>query len=303
MNRTGLSRSVRDSAKFPSDFKGPTVGAKLVIVALQNVTSIGGYMFSRLVLSFTGFLIFVAAPKALAQGNDVYNFYFQKGSAPQTVNQGGGGQAVTAPPVVPLAPAPAPVAPSQVVTEPTAPLATAVVATAKPEPQPARDYNRFELFLGPTRISDEVGTGTAYTVGAQVNFNRYVGMRLQGHRLATETAEYTVGTGYGNFAVLKDRDSSSNLYGGQAALVFTPIHLDLLGHKLVRVSGLAGLMSQRRWNFNGFSAEDSVRTEVRPFLGVSAGVALNDNVGVEASVAMLDGGKVGQATGSLVFSF
>src|SRR5262249_6054972 len=151
----------------------------------------------------------------------------QKGGAPQTVIQGGGGQ--TAAPAPAAAPSPA----AEV--QPPAPPAAApvpVVATTQSgaPAAPERDYKRGELSLGATRIADEVGTGKAYTVGGQFNFNRYLGTRLIGYRLATESAAYNEGAG-----PFLDQNKAPNLLGGQASLVFTPIHIDLVGHKLLRV--------------------------------------------------------------------
>ena len=41
----------------------------------------------------------------------------------------------------------------------------------------------------------------------------------------------------------------------------------------------------------------------RGFWGAAAQFSLNENVAVEGTVALLDGGKLGQASAGLVFSF
>jgi hypothetical protein len=216
-------------------------------------------------------------------GNDVYNFYFQKGEAPQNVYQGGGGQDSSGL----IAPASAPSVPAPPATAPSTEQSQQVVEAAPP---PKRDYNFYEIHLGPTRISDSVGQGTAYTLGGQLNFNRYLGTRLQGQYLASESADYS--------RPVKRTNQASNRWGGLAALVFTPLRMDLVGHSLIRISALSGVRSERR-----FKTADQIQTRVEPFVGASVGVSLNENVGIEGSVAMVDGGKIGQATGSLVFSF
>lgn len=289
MSVTGLSYLIVFFYEILNDFSVSALARGLDSGLLHNP---GGFMdLLRIAITLT--VLAVVAERAAAQqsGNDVYNFYFQKGGAPQSVVQGGGGQAATTPPSpVPPPPVPEPVVP---------PVQSSVIAKeeVKAVETPKRDYNNFELHLGPTRVRDEVGDATAYTVGAQANFNRYLGMRLQGHYLAVESADYT--------RPIADRDQASNRYGGMAALVFTPLRMDLVGHKLVRISGLAGVRSDRQFR-NEISVpmeEQKVKTHLQGFVGASVGVSLNENVGIEGSVAMVDGGKIGQATGSVVFSF
>lgn len=248
----------------------------------STILHTGGSMdLFRIAMVF--FILMLARENAGAQNNDVYNFYFQKGSAPQSVIQGGSGQAASQPlnaptPLAPVAPPPSP---------------EAMVATSAPAPEAVKkDYNHFELHLGPTRIKDEVGSATAYTVGTQLNFNRYLGARFQGHYLAVESADYE--------RPINDRDQASNRWGGLVAVVFTPLRMDLVGHKLIRIGAMAGARSERRFD-EGSSGD--VNTKVQAFVGASVGVNLNENVGIEGSVAMVDGGEIGQATGSLVFSF
>lgn len=291
MTATDLSYLGALFSDFPNDFNLVFLAWALDMENLHagglSLSHTGGSMdLLRIVIVFSALALVVDRANAQSSGNDVYNFYFQKGAAPQSVVQGGGGQTATAPPptVVPAV---------------EAPVTSTLIAKEEPKKveMPKRDYHGFELHLGPTRVRDEVGDATAYTVGAQTNFNRYLGMRLQGHYLAVESADYQ--------RPIADRDQASNRYGGQAAFVFTPLRMDLVGHKLIRVAGLVGVRSDRRFRSEVSAPleDQKVKTHLQGFVGASVGVSLNENVGIEGSVAMVDGGKIGQATGSIVFSF
>jgi hypothetical protein len=242
-----------------------------------------------------GVLAIFASHDSWAQSNDVYNFYFQKGPAPNQVIQGGGGQQAGTPGQAPQT------IPS--VLQPPAATETAATSTAKavaPVEKDPHAYNNWGILLGVTRVNDDVGTGLAYNFGVQYNFIRYLGLRLQGHFFANDTATYN--------QVLGNPDDNANKWGGQAALVFTPIHVELLGHQFLSVSALGGIMTMRQ--LGGVTSDDGmgnqtfdVRRISRGFWGVGAQFQLNENVGIEGSIAMIDGGKVGQATADLVLSF
>jgi hypothetical protein len=240
-------------------------------------------------------LIAIIGPYSEAQNNDVYNFYFQKGPAPQQVIQSGGGQAAAQPPA-----APQPI-PTQVQPAVDPPASNVVMAKTQPEPEkPLHDFKRIDLMFGGSRLSDELGTGLAYTFGAQYNFLRYLGVRAQGEFLDTSTAKYNVRP--------VDENDGSTKYGGQAALVFTPLHLELLGHQMLKVSALAGVTSRRfcddpNLDPDHYTSCSSVKRGLRPFYGASASFALNENVAIEGNLAMMDGGRIGKASANLVVSF
>jgi hypothetical protein len=190
--------------------------------------------YGKDLIAMVGLLAVCATQDLWAQSNDVYNFYFQKGSAPNSVTQGGAGQQAATPLQPPQT------IPSQLPTEPPAHVDNVVVAKTTPPPEPEKpvhDYKRFDLLLGVTRVNDDLGTGAAYTFGGQYNFSRYLGVRAQGQLLAVESANY-------HFPIV-NRDDGSNKWGGQAAFVFTPLHMELLGHQLLKVSALGGIMSVR----------------------------------------------------------
>ena len=223
--------------------------------------------------------------------DDVYNFYFQKGGAPQSVSQGGRGQSVVTdetskPPKAPeLAPTPV--------------LATPQIATtAIPTPDESK-FKPYTILLGVGHIEDSIGTSTAYSVGGQYNFNKFLGVRGVGHINASESDR--------NKVVLADSNQSSNRYGGYGAIAFTPIHIELVGHQLIEVSALAGAMSYREKDgpavMSGGVEAYNVRTMVKGFLGAEATFSVNENVGVELFASMVDGGKLGQVIGSLALRF
>jgi hypothetical protein len=225
--------------------------------------------------------------------DDVYNFYFQKGGAPQSVIQGGRGQGVNSDEASKASPA---LLPKSEETKTPVTVASAPTLAADLKKQ---DYKSFNVLLGYGQISDEVGTSGAYSLGAQYNFNKFLGVRLQGHLTASETEKPTV--------KLADSNQSSNRYGGYGAVVFTPLHIELLGHQLIEVSALAGGMSYREHGEPVFDLQGSqnynVRTSLRGFLGAAATFTLNENVGLELFASMVDGGKLGRVTGSLAFRF
>ncbi len=218
--------------------------------------------------------------------NDVYNFYFQKGPAPQTVIQGGGGQKAE--------PAKQDSLPTEVEVPETAspPPQTTKTAIVPEQTKHDRGEHNYEIYLGITRLSDAIGTGDAYTLGFQYNFNRYIGARLDTRVLAVDTATYR--------KEILNPDDSQNRWGGSASLVFTPLRLELLGHQLLRVSATAGVLSERKIKKQ---TDNEVSVQGRGFVGGIVGMDINENVALEGSVALLDGGQVGQAIGSLVFSF
>ncbi len=206
------------------------------------------------VVALLAVLLFAAA-KASAQSNDVYNFYFQKGQAPGSVVQGG--QQQSSPQPAPMQqPAVAPV------TQPTGDVINNVVVAPKPETPPSLRFNHHEFTLGPTYLNDEISELTnarqAWAIGYQYNINRYISAFGQGH--------FFVNSETHDDRPQIDRDESDYLYGGQLGLAITPIHLDLFGHKFLRVSALLGGRTER---VEGSHINDTVETKIRPLIGAS----------------------------------
>lgn len=299
MTMTALSQRPPFLAEFFNDFKAQHMAQALYWFLLMIVLS-GGDMNVRLELMALVGLLAVMGPCTEAQSNDVYNFYFQKGSAPQQVIQGGGGQMAGQPQGAPL-PAPTPQAPPAPLEPAAQPAPNSVYAKAADPEKKVHDYKPFDIYLGMTRWLDEVGAGNAYTVGAQVNFNRYLGVRGQGEFLETSSATYPGSQPF-------DMQDGSLKSGGQAAVVFTPLHLELLGHQMLKVSALGGFTTTRVFgdpvfNYSTGQTNYDVKRAVRPFWGAEAQFALNENVSLAGGFSMLDGGKVAKATADVVFSF
>lgn len=292
MSMTDLSYRSPRKAKFPSDFKAKTLARTLDYPAFRTFIP-GGYMELIRIVGLMAILLFAAA-KASAQSNDVYNFYFQKGQAPGSVVQGGQQQSSPQPAAAPPQPAPLPAQPEngdQVINN--------VVVAPKPETSPVLQYNHHEFTLGIATLNDPVsdrsGEHTPWAIGYQYNFNRYVSMFGQGTFIVKDENGAQNGI---------DRDDPDYLYGGMLGVAITPIHLDLFGHKFLRVSALFGGRTERVYTWD---PNDTVRSKIRPLVGASAEVFLNQNVGLRGSVAMgtedQNRNEIAQATGSLVMSF
>jgi hypothetical protein len=275
---------------------------------------------------------------------DVYNFYFQKGSAPNTVIQGGSGQTAknseTPAAVAPETPASQPatesptVAPSSTPSAPqnseekiqpivarppnsslqvrdTTEPASSLIASSNSNqslstemrthaPVAVRDPEFKSIYLlgGLAQVNDEAGTGLAYTLGAQYNFNRYVGVRLQGQMLAPEDANYK--------RVLNDKEDQENIWGGQVLVAITPLRIQLLGHRFIDLSANAGIMTSRHLitetNQAGYE-NNSVKLATHGFVGASALVAVNENFALEAYAAVQRGGNFSHLGANLVVQF
>lgn len=246
-------------------------------------------MFARRLKNLM-WMVFVAAGlfslvwATYLRAEDVYNFYFQKGDAPKTVIQSGGGQTATQGAVKQVDAAfpvddsgerqprnPAPEAPTLkapvVVPAP-------VAAPGTDRGNDARhDTNRFSLGLGYAGISDPIGSGRAYTLGFRFNFNRFLGMSAQGRLrdLGFEDARYEI----------DDPRSSRNRIGGLLALVLTPLRLDLFGHRFLDLAAFAGGESSRRIERNGRDVE----VGLEPVIGAAALLSFNENFGLELQVS------------------
>lgn len=209
-------------------------------------------IFLRMFIVVTCLFSLVWITKVIA--DDVYNFYFQKGGAPNTVVQGGAGQATSSATPVPR-PAQSPEeTPSSPVSNDSAEVkgSTSAAAALAQQDEARRTRKPFAITLGYAGIADKLGSERAYTLGTQYNFNAFLGARLQGRLLEHEPLG-------GEF---KDR------LGGMLALVLTPLRLDLFGHRLLEVSVSAG-------------AEVARQRSLDPLAGVSALLSLNENFGVE----------------------
>ncbi len=241
----------------------------------------------------------------LADADDVYNFYFQKGGAPQNVIQGGGGQSTAAKPApnpeTASAPAPVP-APMPEATN----SSTQTVAT--PMEPSSSGHKPFTLGVGYGRIVDPLGSSAAYTFNAQYNFNRFLGFRAQARLRNTKTNKYNQSPFY------TDESPDKNKWGGMAAITFTPLRLDLMGHRFIEFSAFAGAETYRKFamderpdrygHYSYGPGKRRVVTGVAPILGVSSLVALNENVGLEITAnRSIDSNKTTAISGNIAFQF
>lgn len=204
---------------------------------------------------------------------DVYNFYFQKGEGPHTVIQGGN------------ASTPLPARTPEQAASVTSPVAstTAVAPPQQPESKPT--INHSTVLLGYSRVADNVSAGAAFTLGYQYNFNRYVGARgslsLRNGHLDDE------------FLWEANKNNLAHKLGGSLAFVFTPIRVELVGHRLLEASALVGASTHRNF-VDDYSAQTKIG--VSPFAGASALLAINDNVGIEVNASKsLVGSQIGAA--------
>lgn len=203
-----------------------------------------------------------------AKTDDVYNFYFQKGNAPNSVVQGGGGQTAV-PKQVPNAEI------EEAVEKPkngegsngdqNEELRVSSTGSAKSasltEAETKRTRKRFAATLGYSGLKDPVGVGQAFTGGLQYNFNPYIGTRLQGRWRNLRDGEVK---------------ALSNRLGGMMAFVLTPLRLDLFGHRFLEISANVGAET-----FRSLASVSSSKVSVAPLVGASALLSLNETVGIE----------------------
>jgi hypothetical protein len=244
-----------------------------------------------------------------AAADDVYNFYFQKGGAPQQVIQGASGQTTKSASMdetkasdSPAQRSPTPGSPIQEPPSQNTSQETSEVLTTSldsPSYQRAGEWNRVSVLAGLSHIADAVGSGQAYTLGGQYNFNRYLAIRLQGHFLAPENEVYEQPPA--------DRNQKVNRWGGNFAFVFTPIHAQVLGHRFLDISAHAGVMSQRKFVTTGVSDQETGIQDIalvgKGFVGASALISLNENFGLEAFASLQEGGGFNRWGGNLAFKF
>jgi hypothetical protein len=200
----------------------------------------------------------------LVADDDVYNFYFQKGGAPNTVIQSGGGQSTGAAALKPPSTIPENASSATHALVENEELKVTSSATAPVQrPDMQKERKPFEVVLGYAGTKDPVGEGRAYSLGMQYNFNPFLAARLQGR--------------IRNF---QPDETAANRLGGMASFVLTPFRLDLLGHRLLELSAHAGVDTSRKRG----SDERDVSISVDPMIGASALLSLNENFGIEFQV-------------------
>jgi hypothetical protein len=136
----------------------------------------------------------------------------------------------------------------------------------------------------------------SYSLGLQYSFNRFLGVRTQARlrNLQADSPDYR----------LANSNQSANQWGGMAAVAFTPLRLDLVGHRLIEISALVGVDTHRKLaGSTGKKGQEqySLATGYGPFIGATALFALNENVGIELQI-----NKSKQAAyvgGNLAFQF
>lgn len=212
--------------------------------------------------------------KSVVQKNDTsdtYNFYFQKGAAPQSVIQGGAGQAA------------AKTSAQGVVTEESTPNAvekslsasSTVNEVASVSPREENE-NPLTLSLGYGILSDEGGSGASAVLGARYSFARSLGIRGQ----------YWIGSTPGGYY-------DSNV---MAAIDMTPIR-----SRVLDFSFFAGARTYRKYEENSphwSNTSNKRKLGYKPVFGVSALVSFSSRFGVELTAHQSlvgDEGRYGNA--------
>ena len=190
---------------------------------------------------------------------DTYNFYFQKGSGPGSVEQGGGQQKV---------------GPQQ------------GTSTARPVEEDDQVSN-FEGHLG--LVVMPASSGSGLSVGGQFNFSRKWGLQVHLLQLTGETG----GGKSSSFSFengSEDKETKISSFGGSVAAVYTPVTFNER-RMPVRFGLLGGVMvlSTTReetihtfWGMNGSndSTSSSKSSKLVPFAGVSATAKLGKQFGL-----------------------
>lgn len=274
-----------------SNLRLKSVGSDLGIIAAMKGIAMSMIQQKWVsILIVASFFLLGLAMWSLVRADDVYNFYFQKGAAPQNVIQGGSGQAASktsargdvteeALPnsVVPSTSSPVPAAGVSAATE-------AAMTSVHGEKE-----NPFTLSLGYGRVSEKGFAETTYVLGLKYAFTRSVGVRTQ-------------------FMFRNDSDhdlSMSHRFDGLVALDLTPLRLKLFDHRFFDLSVFGGARSYQDHNMH--SGRNS--TKLVPIIGASALLSLNSNFGLELSAHQCLGGSMGAAkkgdmlSGALAFQF
>ncbi len=179
--------------------------------------------------------------------------------------------------------------------------------------EPIRKGNemRMTVLAGLVRISDEVGRAQGFTLGAQVDFTHYLGVRLQGQHLHANQMEYNEAPN-----ALRETDKISNRWGGQASFVFTPIHTQIWSHGSVSISAHVGMTSWRKrqhcvrsykytrvYDDGRDCSSDEIELVAKSFTGISAQLAFNDKLGLELFTSMLDEKDSNRVAMNLIIQF
>ncbi len=275
----------------------------------------------KLVLSVAGvvalFCVILGWTPVHAQ--DVYNFYFQKGAAPQSVIQGGGWQTANN---KPLPPQDAPVvqeespAPSASAPQSQPQQAPKSLATTTEVAQDAPREPRWSLRMGYAGV--EVGNrrsfGPRLALGG--NFNRFVGLVVAGAMYSEGTLN-TNDRGTISMSEFGRQDVKGN--SGELSLVLTPIRINAFGWDLITLGVVGGgtVLTTRtigpRFE-NEFCRNGSIacpgtevsQTHILPHAGVRADVNFDRHFGISGEVRKLFGDdklKSGGYTASVNLGF
>lgn len=192
------------------------------------------------------------------ENGDTYNFYFQKGSGPGSVEQGRDQQKVDGPK-----------------TETRTDHAQGEIAFTLP---------KFEGHLGP--VLTPASSGAGLSIGGQFNASKTVGFQF--HLI---TMKFSNGSSSSSFSARgsDDKKTTSSALGGSTAFVFTPV--TFAESKIpVRISGLLGAMflsttvEEERNKFSAMGSEDTTTTSKESkflgFVGVSATAYITKRFGI-----------------------
>jgi hypothetical protein len=201
------------------------------------------------------------AVAAFAQGNDVYNFYFQKAPGPQTVIQGGGqaqqpssvvvkdGEVVQNTSSQSQVPAVPPATSSQNVTS---------VPTAE---ELANAKKTWEVFGGVGLVGEGFDQHRGYSLGANYNFSKYFGVGVA----ATYAPETLVlGSGYSSYT----RERVGSPWDGAIEAIVMPLHIQLFGYDFLELGVVGGAMTVQS------------NKQLHGFWGPRIGININPNFGL-----------------------
>lgn len=190
------------------------------------------------------------------EAGDTYNFYFQKGSGPGSVEQGGGAQK-----------------------------AKPEGTSTTPKVEADDEVSMFEGHLGLIVMPGSSGSGLS--IGGQFNASKKFGLQvhflsLQGEAGGGKSSSFSAsGT--------EDKETKLSSSGGSVAGVYTPVTLNQANFP-VRIGVVGGLMllsTTREETTSTFSArgsfddtQTSKSSKALPFVGLSATAKLGEQFGV-----------------------
>jgi hypothetical protein len=195
------------------------------------------------------------ADMSKSDAGDTYNFYFQKGSGPGSVEQGGGAQKAKPD------------------------------GTSAAEQKNEEDYSKFEGHLG--LVVMPASSGSGLSLGGQFNFSRQFG--LQVHLLSLNGEADGGKSSSFSASGTEDKETKISSVGGSVAAVYTPVtfnerkmpvRLGLLGGVMV----LSTTREEKTSTFSAMGSNDSTNTtksaKTLPFAGVSASARLAKQFGL-----------------------